>query len=163
MKMCSKWVCLEVSWVDFECFYALLWRCTWLLSGIFLVTFDPFLTVFESFLTLSGTIWKATWLWSVLSPYPHWAVFLSFLAHFGPQKDQNCVILCWFRGDFGPFFGSTRRMLGHFLIILASFWHHFHVDLTTVWGFFFGLFNPLWALFGPFLYWDRERYFEQGT
>ena len=24
MNVCSKWLCLEVSWVDFECFYALL-------------------------------------------------------------------------------------------------------------------------------------------
>ena len=53
MKVCSKSVCLEVSWVDFECFYALLWRSRWLLN-VFVWLLLTFLTIFEPFVTLSG-------------------------------------------------------------------------------------------------------------
>ena len=50
----SKWVCLEVFSVVFECFYALLWRSTWLVN-VFFVTFDlfwPFLSHFWPYLRL---------------------------------------------------------------------------------------------------------------
>ena len=55
MKVCSRWVRLEVSWVDFECFYALLWRSTLLLNGSWLLlTF--FYTFFEPFWSYLGRV-----------------------------------------------------------------------------------------------------------
>ena len=56
MKVCSKWVCLEVSWVDFECFYALWWRSRWLLSG-FYVPFHYFWQYLSLFRAKNGPKW----------------------------------------------------------------------------------------------------------
>ena len=127
MKVCSKWVCLEVFWVDFECFYAFLWRSTWLLNVFVLVTFDLFWPLL-------------TFLWPYLGRYG---------AISGPFRDQNRP----FWGDveaffFGPFLGRSGVIWGslrnHFGIVLASFSGRFGVVLRPFWGFF-------WTYFGPFL------------
>ena len=56
MKVCSKWVCLEVSWVDFECFQAIWWRSRWLLNRFWrlLTPFEPF---FDPIWGYTGSFW----------------------------------------------------------------------------------------------------------
>ena len=94
MKLCSKWVCLEAPWVDFECFKQFD-------EGLhdFWSVFGPFLTPFEPFLTLSGAIQGILgWFWTIFgSIRGHlWVNPGSFLYHFG-------VGLTPFWGLFGPF------------------------------------------------------------
>ena len=122
MKVCSKWVCLEVFWVDFECFYAFLWRSTWLLNVFVLVTFDLFWPLL-------------TFLWPYLGRYG---------AISGPFRDQNRP----FWGDveaffFDRFWVDPGSFGGHLGIILASFWHHFRVVLVSFWGHFEVFFGPI--------------------
>ena len=64
MKVCSMWVCLEVPWVDFECFYALLWRYRWLLSVFFLLL-STFSAVFGPFWVYLGTYIDLRYVFSV--------------------------------------------------------------------------------------------------
>ena len=54
MEVCSKLTCLEVSRVNSECFYALLWRSRWVLSEFWLLL--TFFDCFGPFLTLLGAL-----------------------------------------------------------------------------------------------------------
>ena len=123
MKVCSKWMCLEVSWVDFE----LLW-CT---SMKVYMTFEPFFV---------GYFWPFWPFSSHFRPYllPYRAIFEPFGTKIGS-----------FRGDFWPFLGRSGVV---FDIILASFWHHFEVVLVSFWP-HFGVFLLvlLFLFFGTFL------------
>ena len=121
LKVWSKWVCLERSWVDFECFYALLWRSWWLLNrfGIFLIKIWPFWGDF-------GVILNHF----VVSIRGHFGVTLgSFGARFG-------IILgsFWCRFDLilRPFWALFGLFLDHFWAILAHFYGHFAVFFSDV-------------------------------
>ena len=89
MKVCSKWSCLEVSWVDFECFYAILWRSRWFWT-IFSVTFDFFFCHFYCHFDPSWAIWSHFWLF--------WGLFW----------DQNRDSQRWPKGHSG-----TSRAFPH--------------------------------------------------
>ena len=85
MKMCSKWVHLEMSWVDFECFYAIWWRSRWFLNRL-LATYDLF--------------------WPFLSQFwPCSQLYRAIL-------DQNGTKIGPFWGNFGPFLGRPGVILG---------------------------------------------------
>ena len=94
MNVCSKRVCLEVSWVDFECFHAILWRSRWLLNR-FSGNFWPplFIYLFEPFFDSIWVLWK------------------SIRGHLG-------IILASFWGRFEATFGP---FLGHFHGHFANF------------------------------------------
>ena len=125
-------VCLKVSWVYFECFYALLWSSIWLLNCFLFVTFNLFWP-------LLGHFRPYLWLYR--------AIFGPFLeqGHFGVILDQfggrSAVIL----GPLSVTFWSFSHRFG---IVLVSFWPHFEAFLgyLPVWA-IFGLFARFWAIF----------------
>ena len=123
VKVCSKRVRPEVSWVDFECFYALAWRSRWLLNRFFLLLliFWPFLSRFWQYLGLHRAI--LGWFWTI---------FESIRGHF-------MVTL----GSFWHRFGI---ILGLFGIVLTSFWDLWAHFLPP----FLGHFCRFRAIFGPF-------------
>ena len=119
MKVCSKWVYLEVSWVDFECFYALFMKVC--------MTFEQFF----------GYFWPWPFLGAIFDPI--WAI----QGHFWTILGQNRVILGWFWtvlvapgslwDHFGialtPFWGLFWPYCGPF----SPFWGHFHSHVAVSW------------------------------
>ena len=105
MKVYSKWVCLEWSWMNFKCFCAFLWRSRCLLNVFF------------------------CYFWPCLTFFPYLGLYR---ANFWPFWDRHRVNgPKW--GDFGPFFwvdpGSLRD---HFDIVLGSFWCRFDIILGYI-------------------------------
>ena len=109
-KVYSKWVCLEVSWVDFECFDHCFWRFRWLLSGFFSYSFKNFWLILRHF-------------------WPHPWLYKAILGLFWNRNGSFC-------GNFGPFLGQFGAIFRSRWIISASFWHHFGVVLVSCWPHF---------------------------
>ena len=68
--------------------------------------FDPYLTHFEPFLTISGTVQDH--FGTTLGPKQDqnrviWTIFGSIRVTFGSLRDQFGIVLASFRGRFGPF------------------------------------------------------------
>ena len=118
----SGWVCREASWVDSECFYALIWRSRWLLNGC-LVTFYPF-NHLEPFWTKNG---------SKMTPK-------------NGQKTAKNRSLGWFWGIFG----RSGSFWGHLGIIMVSFWGHFGFVFDLIFGPFSCVFDHFGAVVSPF-------------
>ena len=78
---------------------------------------------FERFLTVLATF------------DPFCAIFDPIGGSISPFWDQNRNKMGSFWGDFGPFLGRSRVILGslrdHFGIVWASFWGRFGVVLTS--------------------------------
>ena len=144
MKVCRELVSLEVFCVDVECFYALLWRCTWLLNCFFFCYFWAFLTVFGPFRSQRRV--KMAW---------------SRAKHGyrkGQKMDENLVILGWFCTIFGSIPGQVGVTQGSFGIVLASFWGCFGIVLASFSG-RFGAFLTLLGGFSAFLGRKKTRHF----
>ena len=123
---CSKWVCLEVSWVDFECFYAILWRSRWLLNRFF-ATFYPFFTILSLFRAKNGSKWR-----KIRAKRVKIGQNLSFLGDFGAFSGSGVIF-----GSLGDRFGI---ILARFGVVLTPFWGLFGAFLTLLGGF--------WAFLG---------------
>ena len=92
--------------------------------------FWPLLTLFESFLTLSG----------------------AYRAIFRPFWNHHRVILEWFWTIFGSIRGHMGSLWDHFGIVLESFLGRFDVVRTAFWGLFRPFFGPFsLRFFLPFL------------
>ena len=87
MKAWTRWVCLQVSWMDFECFYAILWRSSWVLNGCF-GYFWPFLTPLSHF-------------------WPYLRLHRALLGYFGTKLET-------FWCDFGVISDHFWLDTGHF-------------------------------------------------
>ena len=127
MKVCSKWVYLEGSWVDTECFYALLWR-----------DLDDFWTVFGAFF---------------FTPFHHlepvWSQKRVRMTQNGPKKwAKNGPKIGHFRVILDHFWVDPGHFGGHLGIILASFWHPF----GSFWRRFELIFPPFWCIFDRFFW-----------
>ena len=119
MKVCSKWVCLQESWVDFECLYVLLWMSKWLLSG-FYVLLRP---IFDR-------------LWAFLGQKKR-VKMAQNTAKMRPKMGQKSVILGWFWTIFGSirgYFGATwGPFWPRFVIIFGLFWHRLELIFGLFW------------------------------
>ena len=118
-------VCLKVSWVYFECFYALLWSSIWLLNC--------FLLLLLTFFDLC------------------WGIFVPIWDYIGPFLDHcwNRAILGWFWTNLEV---DLRSFWGHFRVTFWSFSHRFGIVLVLFWPHFeaFLGYLPVWAIFGLF-------------
>ena len=132
MKVCSKWMCLEVSWVEFWVFLCTFMKVQMAFERFFCY-FWSILTVFEPFLDLSG---------------PVGAIFGNKMGHFGVILDHFWA----FRASFGVTLGWCSHRFG-------SFWGCFGIVLASVGSFrcrfvhisHFGVFSGhLWANFWAF-------------
>ena len=112
MKVCSKWVFLQESWVDFECLYVLLWMSRWLLSG-FYVLLRPIFDRLWAFLGQKKTGQNAA------------------------KNGSKSVILGWFWTIFGSirgYFGATwGPFWPRFVIIFGLFWYRLELIFGLFW------------------------------
>ena len=141
--------------MDFECFYALLWRFTWLLNGFFLVCFDTFLTVFEPFLTLSGAIQGHFWTFFGTKLGSVWGLLWAFI--FLPSIASVVSLAAGhplFSRGVRIALSAPCRLLFIDVKPVSTYFRHIFLFLTIFLRFFifvsFGFFNLLGRCFtGP--------------
>ena len=121
MKVCSKWVCLEASWVDSQ-------------------RFMHFYEGLDGVCVCFPRHYRHFW--------PFWGHFSPVLGHIrailGPRRD--ILEPKGHLGDFGPFLGDFG---GHFVMILTSFWGCFDIVLASFWA-DFGMFLTDFGMFLAF-------------
>ena len=98
MKVCSKWVFLEVTWVAFEVFVEVSFVSTW-----FFQSFAPFWAIFRPLFTVSTVFFAIFWFL--------WGDFLPCLGRFGVIYGSLC-------DHFGVVFASFWRRFG---VVLTTF------------------------------------------
>ena len=134
MKVCCKWVCLEGSWVDFECFYTLLWGSRWLFNFflLLLTLFGRFWTNSESKMGQNGP--------EMGQNGSFWGGFGPFLGRSGSLWDHFGIVWgsSWCRFDpILRLFGLFLDIFGHFFCsLLSPFWPilgHFHRHVAIFW------------------------------
>ena len=128
MKVCSKWVRLEVSWVEFECFYTLVGRCRCLLGWFCFPPLPTFLTVFLAhFWAIQGPFWDQNEVIFGMNLTLNWHHFSIILCSFWCHFDHFLVILL-------ALFAGLWAFLEHFFWrITAHFCYRLLRSFTIFW------------------------------